>query len=70
MKKSSVESIKSIESMRIKREHEKKLASKHEKELANQTKLYTNETKYSDENDLFFFKLTIFHDMCDHADVS
>ncbi len=59
---SSIESIESIEAMRIE--------SEHEKELANLAKLYTNETKYSDENDSFSFKLTIFHDMCDRADVS
>jgi hypothetical protein len=41
----------------------------HGKELANLAKLYTNEAKYSDENDSFSFKLTIFHDMCDRADV-
>ncbi len=55
--------------MRIESEHEKELASKHENELANLTKLYTNEAKYSDENDSFSFKLTIFHDMCDRVDV-
>ncbi len=60
-KKSSVESIKSIASIRIE--------SDHEKELANLIKLYTKETKYSDENDSFSFKLTIFHDMSDSADV-
>jgi hypothetical protein len=43
--------------------------SGHEKELANLAKLYTNEAKYSGENDSFSFKLTIFHDMCDRADV-
>jgi hypothetical protein len=59
--KSSVESFKSIESIRIE--------SDHEKELANLAKLYTNETKYSDENDSLSYKLTIFHDMCDCADV-
>jgi hypothetical protein len=31
--------------------------SEHEKELANLAKLYTNEAKYSDENDSFSFKL-------------
>jgi hypothetical protein len=61
-KKSSIESIKSMTSIRIE--------SDHEKELANLTKLYTNETKYSDENDSFSFKLTIFHDMCDLVNVS
>ncbi len=47
-----------------------KIESDHEKELANLIKLYTNQTKYNDENDSFSFKLTIFHDMCDRADVS
>jgi hypothetical protein len=47
-----------------------RIESEHEKELANLAKLYTNEAKYSDENDSFSFKLTIFHDMCDRADVS
>jgi hypothetical protein len=47
-----------------------RIESGHGKELANLAKLYTNEAKYSDENDSFSFKLTIFHDMCDRADVS
>jgi hypothetical protein len=47
-----------------------RIESDHEKELANLIKLYTDETKYSDENDSFSFKLTIFHDMCDRANVS
>jgi len=34
------------------------------KELANLAKLYTNESKYSGENDNFNFKLTIFTDLC------
>ncbi len=46
-----------------------KIESDHEKELANLIKLYTDETKYNDENDSFSFKLTIFHNMCDRADV-
>jgi hypothetical protein len=61
-KKSSAESFKSIESIRTESEE-------HEKELANLVKFYTNEAKYSDENDSFSFKLTIFHDMCDRVDV-
>ncbi len=61
-KKSSAESFKLIESIRTESEE-------HEKELANLAKLYTNEAKYSDENDSFSFKLTIFHDMCDRTDV-
>ncbi len=40
-----------------------------ERELFTLTKLYTNETKYSDENDNFSFKLIIFHDMYDRADI-
>jgi hypothetical protein len=60
--KSSSASIKLIASIRIESDHEKK--------LVNLAKLYTDETKYSDENDSFSFKLTIFHDMCDRADVS
>ncbi len=56
------ESFKSIESIKIESDHEKK--------SANLAKLYTNEAKYNDENDSFSFKLTIFHDMCDCVDVS
>ncbi len=61
-RKSSIESIKSIASIRIE--------SDHEKELANLIKLYIDETKYNDESDSFSFKLTIFHDMCNRVDVS
>jgi hypothetical protein len=39
------------------------------KELANLAKLYTEESKYSGEDDNFDYKLTIFHDLCDRADV-
>jgi hypothetical protein len=39
------------------------------KELANLAKLYTDESKYSGEDDNFDYKLTIFHDLCDRADV-
>jgi hypothetical protein len=46
------------------------IENEHEKKLANLIKLYTNKAKYNDENDLFFSKLTILHDMCDRADVS
>ncbi len=60
--KSSAELFKSIEPIKVE--------SDHEKELVNLAKLYTNEAKYSDENDSFSFKLTIFHDMCDRVDVS
>jgi len=34
------------------------------KELVNLAKLYTDESKYSSENDNFDFKLTIFMDLC------
>jgi hypothetical protein len=59
---SSPELYKSTELVRTESEE-------HEKELANLAKLYTNEAEYSDENDSFSFKLTIFHDMCDCADI-
>jgi len=36
------------------------IAKTYSKELANLAKLYTNEAKYSGENDNFDFKLTIF----------
>jgi hypothetical protein len=39
------------------------------KELANLAKLYTDEAKYSGENDNFDFKLTIFTDFCQKADI-
>ena len=39
------------------------------KELANLAKLYTDESKYSGENDNFDFKLTIFTDRCQKADI-
>jgi hypothetical protein len=39
------------------------------KELANLAKLYTEESKYSEENNNFNYKLTIFHDLCDRANV-
>ncbi len=37
----------------------------YDRELINLTKLYSDETKYSEENDNFFFKLIMFNDMCD-----
>jgi hypothetical protein len=37
------------------------------KELANLTKLYTEDTKYSGEDDNFDYKLMIFHDLCEKA---
>ena len=39
------------------------------KELANLAKLYTDESKYSSENDNFNFKLTIFTDLYQKADI-
>ena len=39
------------------------------KELANLAKLYIDESKYSGENDNFDFKLTIFTDLCQKADI-
>jgi hypothetical protein len=39
------------------------------KELANLAKLYTKKSKYNRENDNFDYKLTIFHNLCDRADV-
>jgi hypothetical protein len=41
----------------------------HGKELANLTRLYTDDIKYTGENDNFDFKLTIFHDLCNRADI-
>jgi hypothetical protein len=60
--KQSVEPFKPIASIRTE-------SGGHGKELANLAKLYTDEAKYSGENDSFSYKLTIFHDMCDRADV-
>ena len=37
--------------------------------LSNLAKMYTEESKYSGENDNFDFKLTVFHDICSRADV-
>jgi hypothetical protein len=42
----------------------------YDRELANLTKLYSDDAKYSEENDNFSFKLIIFHDMCARVDVS
>jgi len=39
------------------------------KELANLARLYTDDMKYTGENDNFDFKLTIFHDLCNRADI-
>jgi hypothetical protein len=37
--------------------------------LTNLVKLYTDEFKYNNENDNFNFKLTIFTDLCQKADI-
>jgi hypothetical protein len=39
------------------------------KELANLAKLYTDKSKYSNENNNFDFKLTIFTNLCQKADI-
>jgi hypothetical protein len=39
------------------------------KELANLAKMYTDESKYSGENDNFDYKLVIFNDMCSRVDI-
>ena len=39
------------------------------RELANLAKMYTEDSKYSGENDNFDRKLTIFHDLCDRVDL-
>ena len=39
------------------------------KELANLAKLYTDKSKYSSKNDNFDFKLTIFTDLYQKADI-
>ncbi len=44
--------------------------SEYDRELVNLTKLYSDETKYSEENDNFSFKLIMFNNMCDQTDVS
>jgi negative regulator of genetic competence, sporulation and motility len=43
--------------------------SEYDRELVNLTKLYTDEAKYSENNDNFLFKLIMFNDMCDRIDV-
>jgi hypothetical protein len=39
------------------------------RELANLVKMYTDESRYSGEDDNFDYKLIIFHDLCDRADI-
>jgi hypothetical protein len=43
--------------------------SDYDRELVNLIKLYTDEAKYSEDNDNFSFKLIMFNDMCDRIDV-
>jgi hypothetical protein len=43
--------------------------SGYDRKLVNLTKLYSDEAKYSEENDNFSFKLIMFNDMCDRVDV-
>ena len=45
------------------------IAKTYSKELANLAKLYTDKAKYSSENDNFDFKLTIFTDLYQKADI-
>jgi hypothetical protein len=44
-------------------------SSDYDRELINLTKLYSDDAKYSEENDNFSFKLIMFNDMCDRVDV-
>jgi hypothetical protein len=44
-------------------------SSNYGRELINLAKLYSDETKYSEKNDNFSFKLIMFNDMCDRVDV-
>ena len=41
----------------------------HDRVLFNLIKMYSNETKYNDENDSWNFKFIIFHDMCAKTEV-
>ena len=41
----------------------------HGRELSNLAKMYTEESKYSGENNNFDFKLTVFHNICSRANV-
>lgn len=45
------------------------LSTGHGRELSNLARMYTDEQKYSGENDSLVFKMTIFHDICTRADV-
>jgi hypothetical protein len=45
------------------------IAKTYSKELANLAKLYTDEAKYSGKNNNFDFKLIIFIDLCQKANI-
>ena len=45
------------------------IAKTYSKELVNLAKLYTNKAKYNSENDNFDFKLTIFINLCQKANI-
>ena len=49
--------------------HVLKASESHGRVLFNLAKMYSDEIKYSGENDSWNFKLTIFHDMCARAEV-
>ena len=42
----------------------------HGQKFLNLAKLYINEANYSDKNNSFVFKITIFHNICAHANIS
>ena len=46
-----------------------KASENHDRVLFNLAKMYSDETKYSDENNSWNFKFIIFHDMCARAEV-
>ena len=48
---------------------EKQQQQGHGKKLANLVRLYIDDMNYSGENDNFDFKLTMFHDLCNRADI-
>ena len=50
--------------------HVLKTSKNHDRALFNLAKMYSDETKYSDENDSWNFKFIIFHDMCTKIEMS
>ncbi len=44
--------------------------NEYDRQLVIMIKLYTDETRYSEDNDSFSYKLTIFHNICRCAEVS